>query len=160
MISTTAQEVKRVPRSEDLLHPGDFVFIPKRESVETYCSVPIPPPAGFFAHLKWFFGPKTELKFEETPVWPDADTVITTASPATAVRHADHLSLSPDVHLQGRRREDHARPSQHNDSDDNGLSVHPHPPNIHSPSNTPNPARKNNKMVSMYVYRFSADVTY
>jgi hypothetical protein len=50
MSSAAALEVKRVPRSEDLLHPGEFVFIPKREPIRTYFSVPTDPPNGWFAH--------------------------------------------------------------------------------------------------------------
>jgi hypothetical protein len=41
MQATTAQEVKRVPTSAELLHPGDFVFIPKREPIRSFESVSV-----------------------------------------------------------------------------------------------------------------------
>lgn len=77
MQTTTAQEVKRVPSSEELLHPGEFVFIPKREPVTSYHSVALAPPTGFFRRLLWdWFGKKYELKTTSTELWPARDTVI------------------------------------------------------------------------------------
>ena len=83
---STALEVKRVSLSEDLLHPGDFVFIEKREPHRTFQSIPLEPPADkyggtligdAFRYLKWrLFGPKYELKQIVEFVWPEIDTVI------------------------------------------------------------------------------------
>jgi hypothetical protein len=47
MSATTAQEVKRIPHSEDLLHPGDYVFVPRREPIVNIYRQPVPPPTGF-----------------------------------------------------------------------------------------------------------------
>ncbi|HEY2471056.1 MAG TPA: hypothetical protein VGI45_24890 [Terracidiphilus sp.] len=77
MPTTTAQEVKRVLHSEELLHPGDFVFIPKREATKRFESVPVQPPKGRIARWIWkHFGKKFELKpiFEE--VWPAHDAIV------------------------------------------------------------------------------------
>jgi hypothetical protein len=77
MPTTTAQEVKRVPHSEELLHPGDFVFIPKRQPAVTFHSVPLEPSKGWGRRMRWnLFGTKYEIQKTVTPVWPDADTVI------------------------------------------------------------------------------------
>ena len=83
---STALEVKRVPHSEDLLHPGDYVFIGKREPRRTFHSVAIEPPlerpdgtviGDAFRYLSWkLFGKKFELKPIVESVWPDIDTVI------------------------------------------------------------------------------------
>jgi hypothetical protein len=84
---TTALEVKRVPRSEDLLHPGEFVFIPKREPIRKFHSEPLGPPAAkygggtvvgdAFRYWKWrFFGKKYEIKQIVELLWPEIDTVI------------------------------------------------------------------------------------
>jgi hypothetical protein len=81
-----ALEVKRVPLSEDLLHPGDYVFIGKREPRRTFHSVPLGPPSDTyggtligdaFRYLKWkWFGKKYEMKQIVEIVWPEIDTVI------------------------------------------------------------------------------------
>jgi hypothetical protein len=63
MPTAVALEVKRVPVSEDLLHPGDYVFVPKREPRRTFESVPLFPPTGTLRRLWWnWFCPKYELK--------------------------------------------------------------------------------------------------
>lgn len=74
----TALEVKRVPHSEDLLHPGEFVFIPKREPIRTFHSEPLEPPTrGVFRYLWWkWFGKKYEIKQIVELLWPEIDTVI------------------------------------------------------------------------------------
>jgi hypothetical protein len=73
----TALEVKRVPHSEELLHPGEFVFIPKREPIRTFQSTPIAPPSGLFRRLWWdLFGKKHEIKQIVELLWPEIDTVI------------------------------------------------------------------------------------
>lgn len=77
MPTPTAQEVKRVPLSEDLLHPGDFVFIPGREPNITYRSIPLNPPKGWGRRQLWYlFGKKFEIQQIVSPVWPAIDTVI------------------------------------------------------------------------------------
>jgi hypothetical protein len=81
----TALEVKRVPHSEDLLHPGEFVFIPKREPIRTFRSEPIEAPKidslwtfpSVWRWLKWrVFSPKYEIKQIVELLWPEIDTVI------------------------------------------------------------------------------------
>jgi hypothetical protein len=42
----TPLEVKCVPLSEDLLHPGEFVFIPTREPIRKFHSEPLQTPTG------------------------------------------------------------------------------------------------------------------
>lgn len=86
MPTTTALEVKRVPHSEDLLHPGDYVFIGKREPRRTFQSITLEPPAdkydgtiigNAFRYWKWrLFGKKYEIKQIVEFVWPEIDTVI------------------------------------------------------------------------------------
>lgn len=100
MPTTTAQEVKRVPKSEDLLHPGDFVFIPKREPVRTYQSIPLTPPAGFLKRLLWnLFGQKYEIRMHEHPLWPDIDTVIVNCpicnGPVGTTKHHAIANIEP-----------------------------------------------------------------
>ena len=57
--------------------PWRVVFIPKREPIRTYHSVPLDPPAGAFRRLWWnLFGKKYEIQQTVTPVYPDIDTVI------------------------------------------------------------------------------------
>ena len=46
MDSTKALEVKRVGHSEDLLHPGEYVFVAKRQPIITVEKHPIAPAAG------------------------------------------------------------------------------------------------------------------
>ena len=73
----TALEVKRVPHSEDLLHPGEFVFIPKREPIRTFPSEPLEPPTGSLSRIWWnWFGKKYEIKQIVELLWPEIDTVI------------------------------------------------------------------------------------
>jgi hypothetical protein len=77
MPTTTAQEVRRVPSSEELLHPGEFVFIQKREPITNYQSVPLTPPTGFFRRILWnLFGKRYELKATVTELWPAIDTIL------------------------------------------------------------------------------------
>jgi uncharacterized protein YbaR (Trm112 family) len=100
MSPTTALEVKRVPHSEDLLHPGEFVFIPKREPVRTFERTPIAPPTGTFRRLWWdLFGKKYELKQIVELLWPEIDTVILNCpecnSPLATTRNHTIVSLEP-----------------------------------------------------------------
>jgi hypothetical protein len=77
MSPTTAQEVKRVPHSEELLHPGEFCFIPKREPIVNVYRQPVQPPTGLLRRLWWLmFGAKFEVSRTVMPLWPDIDTVI------------------------------------------------------------------------------------
>jgi hypothetical protein len=100
MSTSTAQEVKRVPTSEDLLHPGEFVFIPKREPIRTFESTPIAPPTGAFRRLWWdLFGKKYEIKQIVELLWPEIDTVIMNCpecnSPLATTRSHTIVSLEP-----------------------------------------------------------------
>jgi hypothetical protein len=109
MPTTTAQEVKRVPHSEDLLRPGDFVFIGKREPHRTFQSIPLDPPADkpggtligdAIRFWKWkLFGPKFELKQIVELVWPEIDTVIINCpecnQPLATTRNHKIVSLEP-----------------------------------------------------------------
>jgi hypothetical protein len=66
-----------VSHSEDLLHPGEYVFIPKREPIRTFHSEPLAPPAGAFRRLWWnWFGKKYEIKAIVELLWPEIDTII------------------------------------------------------------------------------------
>jgi hypothetical protein len=72
-----ALEVKRVEHSEDLLHPGEFVFVAKRQPKITTETIAVEPPQGTFKKLLWtFFGAKHTVKQTIEPVWPDYDAVI------------------------------------------------------------------------------------
>jgi hypothetical protein len=109
MDSTTALAVKRVPHSEDLLHPGDYVFIPKRDPIRTFHSIPLEPPADkrggtvigdAFRYWKWkLFGPKYEIKQVVEFLWPEIDTVILNCpvcnSPCATTRNHKILSIEP-----------------------------------------------------------------
>jgi hypothetical protein len=58
-----ALEVKRVEHSEDLLHPGEYVFVGKRQPIITVEKYPIDPPQGRLKLPWWtFFDKKYELK--------------------------------------------------------------------------------------------------
>jgi hypothetical protein len=78
MPTTTAQEVKRVSHSEELLHPGDYAFVGKREPIVITHQEPATPPQGLFRRLwwRWFFGEKMVTSKTLIPQWPDIDTVI------------------------------------------------------------------------------------
>jgi hypothetical protein len=77
MQSLQAFEVRRVPSSGDLTAPGDFAFIPKRESIRHLERVPIQPPRNFFKRLVWqFFGQKQEVRQYIELQWPEYDAVI------------------------------------------------------------------------------------
>jgi hypothetical protein len=80
-----ALEVRRVPLSEDLSRPGDYVFIGKRPPRIQIERTPLSPPEDdgrtntmFLLRLLWwkFFGKKHEMKQVVELVWPDYDTVI------------------------------------------------------------------------------------
>ena len=69
---TQALEVKRVQHSENLLHPGEYVFVAKRQPIITVEKHPIDPPQGKFKLLWWtFFGKKHELKQIVELLWPE-----------------------------------------------------------------------------------------
>jgi hypothetical protein len=77
MSPTTALEVKRVPHSEELLHPGEFCTIPKREPIVLMNMEPVQPPQGLFSRLIWrFFGEEYVTTKTVIPQRPDVDTVI------------------------------------------------------------------------------------
>ena|SRR3569832_1968025 len=69
--------VHRVPTSADLLQPGDYCFIAKREPIRTYETVTTERPSGFWRGLVWsIFGAKTTTKVTASPQWPECDTII------------------------------------------------------------------------------------
>ena len=86
MQAITALEVKRVPHSEDLLHPGEYVFIGKRLPKVTLeklsAEEPHDKPDGTlignaFRYLKWkLFSKQNGYKEIIEPVWPDYDAVV------------------------------------------------------------------------------------
>jgi len=72
-----ALEVRRVQSSADLLVPGDYVFIPKREPKKIVIKTPHVPPEGFFRRLFWdWFGKKYALREVLEALWPAFDTII------------------------------------------------------------------------------------
>jgi hypothetical protein len=83
----------RVSSSEELLRPGEYVFIEKRPPLITVEKVPLYPPTGFFKLLWWsLFGKKFDTKQTVEVVWPAVDTIILNcpdcATPfATSERH-------------------------------------------------------------------------
>jgi hypothetical protein len=100
MPTTTAQEVKRVPHSEELLHPGDYAFVAKREPIVITNSEPVPPPTGFFRRLWWtFFGEKAITSKTLIRQWPDIDTVIVNCplcnGPVATTKHHTIKDLDP-----------------------------------------------------------------
>src|SRR5690242_6519221 len=100
MDSLKAVEVRRVPLSEDLMKPGDFVFIAKREPVRKFESVPLQPPAGFFRRLWWnWFGQKFETKQIIELIWPERDAVIVNcpkcSQPCATTKKHKIISIDP-----------------------------------------------------------------
>jgi hypothetical protein len=72
-----AIEVHRVGSSADLMAPGDFAFIPRREPLRKIERIPLEAPNGFFKRLWWtLFGKKHELKQIVELLWPEYDAVI------------------------------------------------------------------------------------
>jgi hypothetical protein len=70
-----ALEVRRVKSSEDLLNPGDYVFIPARPPEITIEKKPIVAPVGFWKTLIWaLFNKKYELIETKTEAWPSVET--------------------------------------------------------------------------------------
>ena len=95
-----ALEVRRVPHSEELLHPGDFAFISKREPDIRVERIPLTPPTGFFKLLWWkLFGKKFELKQYVELRWPNYDAVIVNCpncnQPCASTRTHKIVSLEP-----------------------------------------------------------------
>ena len=74
MDSTTALAVKRVPHSEGLLHPGDYVFVGKRAPIRTVEQIAIDSPTNRFQRLWWnWFGKKYALREVLEMLWPEID---------------------------------------------------------------------------------------
>jgi hypothetical protein len=87
-MDTTALEVKRVQHSEDLLHPGEYVFVPKREPIVTIEKLPTQPPQGKFKLPCW-----TSFRKKE-----ESKQIVETAVARTGCNH-------PELpYLQGRMR--------------------------------------------------------
>lgn len=51
-----ALPARRVSSSPDILKPGDYCFIAKREPIRTYETVTAEPPTGFWKRLFWTLG--------------------------------------------------------------------------------------------------------
>ena len=70
-------EVRRVQSSADLMQPGDYVFIPKREPIRRFQPIMNNPPRGFFRKLWWSLV-GDPVKFKETVeiLWPEYDAII------------------------------------------------------------------------------------
>jgi hypothetical protein len=77
MDATQTLAVRRVSSSADLLKPGDYCFIPKREPIRTFETVTAERPKGFWRGLLWYIsGAKTTAKITELPQWPDYDAIV------------------------------------------------------------------------------------
>jgi len=72
-----ALEVRRVASSADILKPGDYCFIPKREPIRTFQPISIEPPQGFLRGVWWaFFGKRKGTKEIIEIRWPDYNAII------------------------------------------------------------------------------------
>jgi len=70
-------EVRRVSHSEDLLVPGDYVFIPARPPRVATETVPLDPPRTFWKALWWtWFGQKSIIREIREEVWPGYDAIL------------------------------------------------------------------------------------
>lgn len=77
MQALKAIEVRRVGSSADLVQPGDYTYIAKREPRRRIEEVEITAPKNFFKRLLWNFrGPKVEHKQIVEILWPDYNAVI------------------------------------------------------------------------------------
>jgi hypothetical protein len=95
-----ALEVRRVPLSEDLSSPGDFVFIGKRAPRITVERLALEAPSGFFKKLWWnAFGKKYEMKQIVELVWPDYDAIILNCpacnGPCATTKRHKIISIEP-----------------------------------------------------------------
>jgi hypothetical protein len=98
--ATLAIKVRRVPRSDELLQPGDYVFIGKREPKRTVEQILIEAPTNRFRRLWWnWFGKKYALREVLELLWPEIDTVIVNCpacnSPCATTRNHKILSIEP-----------------------------------------------------------------
>jgi hypothetical protein len=78
MDALTTLPVRRVPFSADVIKPGDFCFISKREPIRKFEPEPVQPPTGFWRWLVWFLKGRPSFSFKEIVeiVWPDYDAII------------------------------------------------------------------------------------
>ncbi len=95
-----ALEVHRVSTSADLLHPGEYVFIPKRQPIRTVEQIAIDPPTNRFRRLWWnAFGKKFALREVLELLWPEIDTVIVNCpvcnGPCATTRNHKIISIEP-----------------------------------------------------------------
>jgi hypothetical protein len=95
-----ALEVRRVPSSSDLLHPGEYVFIPKRDPKIAIERQPLTPPTGFVNRALWnCFGKKYEMKQILELISPEIDTIIincpTCNTPCATTNRHKILSVEP-----------------------------------------------------------------
>lgn len=95
-----ALEVRRVKSSENLLHPGEYVFIEKRSPIIRTEREPLLPPTGFFRRMYWnLFGKKYELKQFVELLWPNYDAIILNCpdcnSPCATTAKHKIISIEP-----------------------------------------------------------------
>jgi hypothetical protein len=100
MEATATLQVHRVPFSADLLQPGDYCFIAKREPIRTFDTQRLEPPQGFFRLLLWgMFGKKTDTKETIEIVWPDYDAIVMNcphcSQPIATTKDHKILSIEP-----------------------------------------------------------------
>ncbi len=95
-----ALEVKRVKSSEDLLNPGEYVFIEKRSPKITVERTPLEPPQGFIKKLLWnFVGKKYDFKQYVELLWPEYDAIILNCpacnGPCATTKNHKIISIEP-----------------------------------------------------------------
>jgi hypothetical protein len=94
-----ALEVRRVKSSEDLLNPGEYVFIPARPPEITRYKKPIVAPVGFWKRFWWaLFSKDYEIVETKNETWPSVDSIIIVC-PQCSVPFASskqHAILSDD----------------------------------------------------------------
>jgi hypothetical protein len=81
MDAAQALEVRRVPHSEDLASKGEYVFVPRREPIRSFVTIPkedLSEPKGFWRSLVALLldNSRRDVKEVIETVWPEKDTVI------------------------------------------------------------------------------------
>jgi hypothetical protein len=71
-------EVHRVASSADILQPGDYCFIAKRDPIRRFEPVAVELPKGFWKRIVWVMQgrPSTAMKEVLELVWPEYDAII------------------------------------------------------------------------------------
>lgn len=95
-----ATEVRMHQHSEELMAPGDAVFVAKREAKRTVEKVQLEPPVGILERLWWYaFGKKHEMREVVELLWPEFDALIVNCpscgQPCATNRNHKILSLDP-----------------------------------------------------------------